>query len=347
MKSLPVKHTACEVDLVNLSATTPDLTRLSDPQAFILHLQRLSTEDGPGLRTTVFFKGCPLRCAWCHNPESISPKAQLQWLETRCIGCRTCLSVCPSGSLHLDENGMTLNRETCNVCGLCVEACPGAALEMLGVHISLDGLMREVLKDRAYYDKSQDGGVTLSGGEPLMQPEFVLAFLQRLKAENIHTALDTCGLVSRQALERALPFTDLILFDIKEMDSRKHENFTGQRNERILENLAFLAAAIRENGSKTRLWVRTPLIPGATATAQNVAAIGAHIASLDGLVARWDLLAFNNLAKDKFRRLDLDWPFADTPLLSQQELAYFDDIARTSGVDASIVNTSGAVNPNN
>ncbi len=332
---------------MNSTTLTTDRVTLSDLQAFTLHLQRLSTEDGPGLRTTVFFKGCPLRCAWCHNPESISPRAQLQWLETRCIGCRTCLSVCPHGSLALGEQGMTLNRATCDACGLCVDACPGAALEMLGMHISLEDLMTEVLKDRAYYEKSENGGVTLSGGEPLMQPEFALAFLQRLKREGIHTALDTCGLISRQTLERALPFTDLVLFDIKEMDSEKHARFTGQPNERILENLAFLADAIRENGSQTRLWVRTPLIPGANATPENVSAIGAHIASLGGVVERWDLLAFNNLAKDKYRRLDLEWCFLDTLLLSQQELAYFNDVACSSGVDASIVNASGAVKPNN
>ncbi len=167
--------------------------------ARILHLQRLSTEDGPGLRTTVFFKGCSLRCRWCHNPESISAAPQVQWVETRCIDCGTCTPTCPDGCLTRTPRGLVIDRPRCTGCGACVAACPAGAIELLGTRISLDRLAAELLKDRAYFATS-GGGVTASGGEPMLQAEFVTALFQRLRAAGVHTSLDTCGLCSPAAL---------------------------------------------------------------------------------------------------------------------------------------------------
>jgi pyruvate formate lyase activating enzyme len=308
----------------------------------ILHLQRLSTEDGPGIRTTVFFKGCPLRCAWCHNPESISPHPQIQWLESRCIGCQTCLDTCPNDCLAMTPAGLAIDRRCCQACGTCADACPTNALELLGTTIAVEDLVGEVSKDRVYYDKS-GGGVTASGGEPLAQPEFVASFLACLQEIGISTALDTCGIASLRSLTKVLPHVDLLLFDLKEVDPARHEAFTGQSNDIVFEALHFIQEYMRQDRNKMRLWIRTPLIPGATARKENILGLGAHIQQvLDGLPERWELCAFNNLCRDKYRRLGIDWPYKDTPLLSRQELLAFEEYARQSGVDPSIVIATGA-----
>ncbi len=316
---------------------------MTSDTARILHLQRLSTEDGPGIRTTVFFKGCPLACAWCHNPESIPSQPQVQWLEQRCIGCGTCLEACPRRCLSRDAaGGILIDRDCCAGCGACATACPANALELLGRTITVDELVREVLKDRAYFEAS-GGGVTLSGGEPTLQATFAKTFLQRMRAEGVQTALDTCGLMSPATLETLLPYVDLVLYDLKEIDAEKHRTFTGQSNTTILENVRLLRHLIAESALETRLWIRTPLIPGATATQENLLGLGAFIANaLDGAVERWELCAFNNLCRDKYRRLGLTWAFAATPLMTAEELAEMERWARESGVAPTMVLATGA-----
>ncbi len=173
----------------------------------ILHLQRLSTEDGPGIRTTVFMKGCTLRCAWCHNPESFSPQVQVQRIETNCIGCELCIQVCPQGCLSLVDGEIIINHQLCDACAQCVQECPSGAWELLGKKISVDELTAEFLKDLSYYQTS-GGGVTFSGGEPLLQADFVAAVMANLQEAGIHTALDTCGMVSQSQFVKVLPHTD-------------------------------------------------------------------------------------------------------------------------------------------
>jgi pyruvate formate lyase activating enzyme len=308
----------------------------------ILHLQRLSTEDGPGIRTTVFFKGCPLACAWCHNPESIARQMEVQWLSVRCLGCGTCVEVCPEGCLKLSEDGLMRDRKLCKTCGTCVEVCPAGAQEALGRSVMAEELIAELLKDRAYYQTS-DGGVTLSGGEPTFQPEFAEALLRGLKAEGIATALDTCGLTSTTVLERLLPHTDLVLFDLKLFDEAEHHNFTGQPNARILDNLLFVRDYLRERPRKTELWIRTPLIPGATDSDENLGAIGAFLCEhLGGLVSRWELCAFNNLCRDQYIRLGLEWDYADTPLMTADELFRCEQTARNASCYPETVIATGA-----
>lgn len=310
--------------------------------ALILHLQRLSTEDGPGLRTTVFFKGCPLRCGWCHNPESLAAVPQVQWLEQRCIDCGTCLAACPHGGLTRRPGGIAIDRARCQGCGTCVEACPAAALELLGTRIGLEELVAEILKDRAFFEAS-GGGVTVSGGEPTLQAAFVAALFQRLRAAGVRTALDTCGLCPSAALADILPHTDVILFDLKEIDPARHRAFTGADNRRILDNLRFVRDCVAAQAPAALLWVRTPLIPGATATPENIAGIGRFIAGeLAGTVARWELCAFNNLCRDKYRRLGMAWEYAAAPLLASAELQELAGCARRSGVAPEIVVATGA-----
>jgi pyruvate formate lyase activating enzyme len=308
----------------------------------ILHVQRLSTEDGPGIRSTVFFKACPLSCRWCHNPESISGRPEVQWFPTRCIGCRSCTAACPRGCIVSANGGLSIDRARCQGCGACAEECPTGALELLGRRVTVDGLVAELVKDRSYYESS-GGGVTLSGGEPLAQPGFTAAVLHELKARGIQTAVDTCGFASAEAVESVLPDADLILFDLKGMDGDAHAAFTGQPNEPILRNLLRIAAARKAGAGRPRLWIRTPLIPGSTATGDVLRAIGAFIAGqLDGAVERWELCAFNNLCRDKYGRLGLPWAYDRNPLMAREELDAMAGHARASGVPPGIVSVTGA-----
>ncbi len=311
-------------------------------EALILEIQRMSTEDGPGIRTTVFFKGCSLKCSWCHNPESISPHPQAQWIGSRCIGCKTCRDTCPNGALSFTQKGVLINRDNCKGCGACAEECPSTALELLGKKWTLDSLTAEVLKDKAYFEKS-GGGVTVSGGEPTVQAKFVGDFLMRLQRAGIHTALDTCGMCGNGVLDSILPHADMVLFDIKEIDSGKHRRFTGKPNEKILKHLIHVSEHMLICSQPDHLWVRTPIIPGVTATEDNIRGIGKFIASrLHGMVSRWDLCSFNNLCRDKYIRLGLDWPFANTALLTKEFMEELAGIARDSGVNPDIVRWSGS-----
>ena len=321
--------------------TTPEDAE-ENQKGLILHVQRFSTEDGPGIRTTVFFKGCPLRCPWCQNPEGISVEPQVQWLENRCIGCGTCIETCPEGCLSKTEHGVSINRELCTGCGVCAEACPANAMELLGTRIGLDELVDELMKDQTYFEKS-GGGVTLSGGEPTMQCSFVVALLRRLKEKGINTAIDTCGVCSADCLGKVLPCADTVLFDLKEVDPGKHYDFTGQHNQRVFENLLYIRNYIADRAREKVLWIRTPLIPGATASCDNITGVGAFIAqNLAGIVQRWELCAFNNLCRDKYRRLGLAWQYADTPLMTESALYELERCAKLSGVDPGIVIATGA-----
>lgn len=301
-------------------------------KGLIFEIQKMSTEDGPGIRTTVFFKQCPLRCIWCHNPESIDKKPTIIWYKIKCIGCKSCIAVCKEKALRFDEKGLHINREKCTACGKCVEECPSTALRKLGEWMELEQLITEVAKDRVYYLTS-GGGITVSGGAPELQSEFVIQFLKRCKEEGFHTALDACGAFSKAKYEEFLPYVDLYLYDIKEIDPVKHKKFTGASNDQILENLKWLVEEIPKFKPSTEIWIRTPIIPGYTATEENIKGIGDFIVQeLHNKINRWDLLAFNNLARDKYERMDLDWPLKNVNLLSKEEMDHFYNLAKSTGV---------------
>lgn len=309
----------------------------------VIEIQRMSTEDGPGLRTTVFLKGCTLRCSWCHNPESIDPAPELFWNATACIGCRTCIDLCEASALSLDETGMAIDKDRCTGCGKCTDACPAMALAMTGTLWTPEDLVAELVKDRAFFENSENGGITLSGGEMTMQADFCRAVLEGLGRTGIHTAIDTCGQCSTSALTKLLPHTDLVLFDLKEMDPVKHKAFTGRSNRTILENARFTAGWILAHERPESMWIRTPVIPGATSDDENISAMGQFIANnLKRAVSRWELCTFNNLCKDKYAARGVEWKHRDADLVTTEEIYRLAELAQHSGIDPAIVHWSGS-----
>ena len=218
---------------------------MSDPSGTIFDIKRFAVHDGPGIRTTVFFKGCPLRCLWCHNPESMKIGRQVVFFENKCIGCGECYKRCPNGALKATPQGRMYDRDKCTLCGTCVEYCYAEATVMEGKVVSVEEVIEEVKKDMPFYENS-NGGVTLSGGEPTMQSEFCLAVLQESKKAGMHTTLDTSGQVKWETFQRILEYVDLVLYDMKHMDPLKHKEYTGLSNENILSNLKKLDALFLE-----------------------------------------------------------------------------------------------------
>lgn len=270
-------------------------------EGIIFNIQRFSLHDGPGVRTTVFLKGCPLDCLWCHNPESKSPRLQLAFSEKLCVGCGKCEQVCEHHVHSHDEKGKKIDFDACIACEKCVQACPTAALEIMGKRISVEEVVEEVVRDIPFYGTS-GGGVTISGGDPAMQPEFAVAILKGAKEHQIHTALETAGHASWSVYEKMLPFLDMVLFDSKQMDDEKHRAYVGQSNGRIHENLRRFCEADK----KVEVVVRTPVIPGYNDQPENFRALAAFLHTMER-VPRVEVLPYNPLAGSKHPRLGMTY----------------------------------------
>jgi pyruvate formate lyase activating enzyme len=306
-------------------STTPSI------KGWIWDIKKYALHDGPGIRTTVFFKGCPLRCLWCCNPESQSFPPQLVWSKEQCLHCGLCIEVCPNQAVTFDElRNRIVEGERCEVCGLCAERCPAEAAIVAGRLVSVGEVLEEVGKDAVFYSRS-GGGLTLSGGEPLAQLDFASQLLRAYKTSERgrHTTVDTCGYVQWSAFTRILPYTDLFLYDVKHMDSEQHHRFTGVCNKLILENLARLA----DSGKK--VIIRVPLIPECNDNEDNIRRTAAYARSLPG-IEQVDLLPFHQLGEPKYGRLTVDYPLHGAQTQSSEVTERLKAIVEEYGLSARI-----------
>lgn len=267
-----------------------------EQEGIVFNIQRYSIHDGPGIRTTVFLKGCPLQCFWCQNPESQAIKPQVLLNRSNCSSCGICITVCPTGASSLSDESSVINRSICIGCGKCAEACPNQARSLAGKRLTVSEIMTEVLKDRKFYDNS-GGGVTLSGGDPTAQPDFALAIFKRCKEEGLHTTLDTCGYSPWPTLEPLLKYVDHVLYDIKCIDPEKHLEATGKSNDLILGNVGKIA------GYKS-MRIRVPLIPGFNDSPEEIKTIARFVKTELGPI-EIDLLTYNKLGEGKYDRMDM------------------------------------------
>jgi len=282
------------------------------PTGNIFNIQKYSIHDGPGIRTTVFFKGCPLNCWWCHNPESQSSFPELIFWKDRCIHCKTCITTCPLGALTLEDGLVLTDKGKCTLCGECVQKCPTIAREIIGQKMTVEEIMEEIEKDGVFYRES-GGGVTFSGGEPLMQQDFLEELLRNCHQKKIHTTLDTTGYCNWHFLDGISRFVDLFLYDIKIMNDEAHIKYTGVSNQIILENLKKLSAK-GEN-----IIIRIPIIPDINDDMQNITDIGKSLKSMN--IKFIELLSYHNIASEKYARLGKSYALEDTRVPDKDKLS--------------------------
>ncbi len=267
----------------------------------VFDIQRFAVHDGGGIRTLVFLKGCPLKCKWCQNPESMSSKPEIMRIPHHCISCVKCATLCPEQAISISENfKVKIDRDRCTYCGECVEKCYAGSMTIVGRYMTVDEVMEEVERDRPFYNTSK-GGVTFSGGEPTLQSEFLIKALQEAKKRSLHTAIESCCLCPQETFAEVMKYTDLVLTDIKHIDSAKHKELTGAPNEQILSNIKMAA----EMGKKMR--IRIPLIPGCNDSAENIEAVAKFVEALGDAVEGLDILPYHRLGEPKWEQLDREY----------------------------------------
>lgn len=306
----------------------------------IFDIRRYSINDGPGIRITIFMKGCPLRCAWCHNPESQSPEVQKLYTASKCIGAQDCIEVCPNNALTLTPEGIVTDTEACNLCGLCAEACPSKAIKMSGKLYGVKDLMQIIERERVHIEHS-GGGVTFSGGEPLMHSEFLIEMLKACGEKGLHRAVDTCGFASTEMLLEVAKHTDLILFDLKLMDPVQHKKWTGVDNRLILKNLKVLA----ETGANIN--IRIPLIKNVNTGFEEITGMAEFVAELHVIKKRGletaspkvplvNLLPYHNIASGKYKKLEMVYNSAEMDEPTSDDLKTATEIFGKYGIEVEI-----------
>jgi pyruvate formate lyase activating enzyme len=296
---------------------------------YIFDIKRYAINDGPGIRIVIFLKGCNLNCAWCHNPESVSAFQEKMYAPNKCIGCGTCVEECPENALTSTAGGIVTDTESCTLCGKCAEVCPTKAIEMSGHPMSVGEIMNEIGKEQVFFDQS-GGGVTFSGGEPMLHHEFLIQLLDECGRRKIHRAVDTAGLINTKILLEVARRTDLFLFDLKVMDTEKHRKWIGVPNEKILENLKILAA------TGANINIRIPLIGGVNDDIENMEATAKFVASLSGEKKTVNLLPYHKIAQTKYQKLGRpeEFQLLEEPTKEAQQEAL--SIFEKYGIDASI-----------
>ncbi len=300
-------------------------------KGIVANIQRFSIHDGPGIRTTVFLKGCPLSCGWCANPETMKLQPDILMRSGKCIACGKCIEVCPQCAITLtEEKDRKIAWDKCDQCLKCAEVCPSGAIERVGECMSAKEVMEEVIRDRDFYRRSK-GGMTLSGGEPLLQWEFALDLFREAKKEGLHAALDTCGLIKGDIFEKFLENVNLVLFDIKHLDSVLHKKATGVSNELILDNLK---KAMSNNSVKT--WIRSPVIPVFNDSEGYFTELAKYLLSLERPVEKVSLLPFHNLAESKWTALGICNPYTGVPTPMKDKMERLKNIFESRGLPVSI-----------
>lgn len=296
--------------------------------ALIANIQGYSIHDGPGIRTVVFLKGCPLRCRWCANPENLLDRVRVGFLANLCQHCARCAKVCPQGAI-LPDADRRIDREKCDECAKCVEACFYGALVRYGKGMTAEEVFDQVCRDKIFYDTS-GGGVTVSGGEPLTHADFVAELFALCRGEGIHTCVETCGCVPQAAFEKVLSLTDTFYFDLKLMDSEIHREYTGQGNDQILSNARFLA----EKGAD--ILFRQPLIPGVNSPEENVKATAAFIRSLGREDLALQLIPYHRMGTSKYAALDIPYTLEDMKPMAAEEVEAVRALYESFGVPCTV-----------
>lgn len=306
------------------------MKEFEDVKGYVFDIQHYSIHDGPGIRTTVFLSGCPLRCLWCQNPESQKLKPQLFYLKDKCIGCGRCIPVCPKGAISPFEGKVKTDRNLCDACGKCVEVCPTEARSIVGKEMTALEVYKKVASDVLFYNES-GGGVTLSGGEVFVQPEFAAALLKLCKDNNIHTAVETCGFAQWETMEKVLSYVDLVMYDLKHLDTVEHEKCTGVPNETILENLKKIHHKLH-----LPINIRIPVIPGYNNSIKNMEATAEFIANELDESVKVNLLPYHRMGEGKRQNLEDEMNAFSTTSPTDEEMDKLKKIFEWYGIEASI-----------